>query len=456
MTKMRSEQDFFGRESIGKILLNIAPPVMLAQLIQALYNIVDSFFVGKYAKDALTAVTVIYPLQLIIVALAVGTGVGVNTYMARKYAQGECKKAENAAGTGTVLSLLSWLVFAVLSACIMRPYVMTSAKEPEAIRQAVIYGNIVCIGSLGTFLEGVWSKVHQARGNMKRPMLAQIAGALTNVVLDPILIFGFGPIPSLGIAGAAYATIAGQAISAVITFFGGFYRPPALRNIRHYIGRIYFYGYSSILMQMLYTVYIVLLNLILTGFSDAAVTVLGLYYKMQSFFFIPLFGLQTCIVPVLSYNLAQGNHRRCRETMLDSLLISLIFMTAGTLCFLLLPEALIRLFSSSPDVITIGKAAFPRIGISFFAAVFSLMMPVFFQAIGRGGASLLLSLTRQIFVLVPAFWLLSRIGLNEAWLAFPIAETTAGAVGLLLYGRQLCKWRRKDSGPYRQNAVQSA
>lgn len=456
MTEICSEQDFFGRESIGKILMKIAPPVMLAQLIQALYNIVDSFFVGKFSKDALTAVTVIYPLQLIIVALAVGTGVGVNTYMARKYAQGERKKAENAAGTGTLLSLASWLVFAVLSACIMRPYVMTSAKEPEAIRQAVIYGNIVCIGSLGTFLEGVWSKVHQAQGNMRLPMLAQIAGAVVNVVLDPILIFGLGPIPSLGIAGAAYATVAGQILSAVITFSGGFYRPPKLRDSLHYAGRIYFYGYSSILMQMLYTVYIVLLNLILTEFSDAAVTVLGLYYKMQSFFFIPLFGLQTCIVPVLSFNLAQNNYRRCRETMRDSLLISLVFMTAGTLCFLLLPETLIRLFSSSPDAISIGTEAFPRIGISFFSAVFSLMMPVFFQAIGKGFPSLLLSLTRQIFVLVPAFYLLSRIGLNEAWLAFPIAETTAGAVGLLLYGRQLSEWRKAEPSPHRQEPVKTA
>ncbi len=172
---------FFGTEKIGKILMKIAPPVMLAQLIQALYNIVDSFFVGKYSDEALTALTVIYPLQLIIIALAVGTGVGVNTYMARKFAQGNPDDAYNAAGTGTVLAFAMWALFAVASVLIMRPYVMTSAKSAQAIADAVTYGNIVCVGSLGSFLEGTWTKVHQSKGNMRLPMIAQVVGALTNI-----------------------------------------------------------------------------------------------------------------------------------------------------------------------------------------------------------------------------------------------------------------------------------
>ena len=434
-------EDFFGSAPIGKILLKIAPPVMLAQLIQALYNVVDSFFVGRFSDDALTAVTVIYPLQIVIVALAVGTGVGVNTYMARKYAKDQPEKADAAAGTGTVLAVISWTVFALLSALIMRPYVMTSAKEPQAVEQAVTYGSIVCIGSLGTFLEGCWSKVHQAGGNMKLPMLAQVAGALTNVVLDPVLIFGLGPVPAMGAAGAAYATVAGQCVSAVITGIRGFRRPPAsLHDFAHYCAKIYRYGYSSILMQMLYTVYIILLNMILASFSDAAVTVLGLYYKAQSFFFIPLIGLQTCIVPVLSYNCARKSYERCCETMRDSMLISAVFMIVGILCFTLLPEQLMRIFSDSEQVIVIGKTAFPIIGSGFICAVFSLMLPVFFQAIGRGLPSLMLSLTRQIFVLVPVFWLFSFIGLDYTWIAFPAAETTAGAVGLILYLRQKRAW----------------
>lgn len=446
MESQSSEKDFFGTERISRILWRIAPPVMLAQLIQALYNIVDSFFVGRYSADALTAVTVIYPLQLVIIALAVGTGVGVNTYMARKYAQGAEEHAVGAAGTGTVLAVLSWALWALVSTPLMRTYVATSASEPAAIEQAVRYGHIVCIGSLFTFLEGNWSKVHQARGNMRLPMIAQIAGALTNVVLDPLLIFGVGPFPEMGVAGAALATVIGQFAAAVITGIRGACRPPRPAAMRHYAGRIYHYGYPSILMQLLYTVYIVGLNVILAGFSDAAVTVLGLYYKWQSFFFIPLIGLQTCIVPMLSYNYARGNYVRCRETMRDALLISAGFMLVGCVCFVAFPAALTRVFSRSDQVIAIGTVAFRIIGCSFFGAVLSLMLPVFFQAVGSGVTSLLLSLTRQIFVLLPVFWLFSKIGLNFTWIAFPVAEYTSGIIGLLLYRRQLTRWRLLSGG----------
>lgn len=307
------ETDFFGKEKIAKILLKTAPPVMLAQLIQALYNIVDSFFVGQYSSDALTALSVIYPLQLIIVALAVGTGVGVNTYMARKYAQGKSEMADEAAGTGMVLEGITWIVFAVISILILKPYVAGSAKSPQAVVDAMVYGKIVCIGSIGAFLEGNWTKVHQSQGNMRLPMFAQMIGAVINIILDPILIFGIGIIPQMGVAGAAYATILGQIAAAIITGKKGYRKPPCFRKLLHYAKRIYLLGYPSILMQALYTVYIVALNMILAGFSDAAVTVLGLYYKVQTFFFIPLFGLQTCIVPIISYNYARNSYDRCRK-----------------------------------------------------------------------------------------------------------------------------------------------
>lgn len=445
MKKKLSDPEFYGREKIGRILLKIAPPVMLAQLIQALYNIVDSFFVGRFSEDALTAITVVYPIQLIIVALAVGTGVGVNTYMAKKYAMGQEQKADAAAGTGTVLALGTWVLLATVSYFIMPAYVKTSASEPGALSQAVVYGRIVSVGSLFTLLEGSWSKVLQAKGNMKIPMIAQIAGALTNVVFDPLLIFGIGPFPELGVAGAAIATVAGQAVSAVIVGRFAFCRPPAMRQMGHYVRQIYRLGYSSIVMQMLYTVYIVLLNMILNGFSDEAVTVLGLYYKAQSFFFIPLFGLQTCIVPVLSFNYARRDAARCRSTMRDSFVISLVFMVLGFVCFVFFPEPLMRLFSESAEVFRIGRVAFPIIGASFFSAVFSLMMPVFFQAIGNGKTSLALSLIRQILCLVPLFYLFSRIGLDYAWLSFPVSETISGTIGLILYFRELGRWKRDPS-----------
>lgn len=286
MRKIDTDNNFFGTEKISRILLKIAPPVMLAQLIQALYNIVDSFFVGRYSTDALTALTVIYPLQLIIIALAVGTGVGVNIFMARKFAQERPKEAFDAAGAGMVLAVFHWILFTAISLLIMRPYVKTSATSPEAIANAVTYGTIVCVGSLGSFLEGNWSKVHQAQGNMRTPMLA------------------------------------------------------------------------------------------------------------------------------------------------------------GIVCFLGFPQGIISLFSKSEEVHAIGTVAFPIIGTSFISAVFSLMMPVFFQAIGDGKTSLFLSLLRQIFCLVPIFWLFSRIGLNYTWIAFPASETIAGAVGTGLYLRVVRKWKK--------------
>ncbi len=432
-------QAVFEEPNIWKILLRIAPPVMLALLIQAMYNIVDSFFVGRYSSDGLTALSVIYPIQLIIIAVAVGTGVGVNTQMSQDYARGRTTKADRTAGTGLVLALISWVVFAILSVFIMGPYVRISTNTETAVEYALTYGYIVCIGSLGVFLEGVWSKVHQAAGNMKLPMLAQVAGALTNIALDPLLIFGVGPIPALGVAGAAWATVAGQLVAAVMTCTG-IRRPPKLASFRLYAARIYHLGYPSIFMQLLFTVYILALNIILAGFSDSAVTVLGLYYKLQSFFFIPLYGLQTCIVPLLSYTYAKREFMRCKKILWDVMLLSGAFMLAAIAAFELIPGPLLSIFGGDGEVISIGNTAFRIIGISFLPAVLSLTMPVFFQAIGKAKPSVLLSLTRQIFCLIPIFWLLSKLGLLYTWFAFPISELITGSVGLWLLNRQLREW----------------
>ena len=434
------ENSMFGTEKIWKILLKLAPPVMFAQLIQALYNIVDSYFVGKYSPDGLMALSVIFPIQLIITALAVGTGVGVNTQMARLYAQGKKNEADKTAGAGMVLSFLTWIIFAVTAVLLMRGYVATSAKSTQAVDYGVIYGNIVCAGSLGIYLESIWTKVHQAEGNMRTPMIAQVAGAVTNIILDPILIFGMAGLPELGVAGAAIATVCGQMVAAVITGIHGFRMPPALRDMKNYVQWIYRLGYPSIFMQLLYTVYIVALNMILAGFSDAAVTVLGLYYKVQTFFFIPLMGLQTCIVPVLSYNYAAKKYKRCQMIMRDSILFALLFMLIGVFCFEFIPGELLGIFSQEAAVWKIGVPAFRIIGLSFLPAVFSLLTPVFFQAIGSAKPSAFLSFLRQILCLIPIFWGFSKIGLQYTWLAFPIAEIVTGTVGVFLYRRKTRKW----------------
>lgn len=445
MASQKTSADFFGSDSVLKILLKIAPPVMAAQLIQSLYNIVDSFFVGRYSAYGLTALSVIFPVQCLIVAIAVGTGTGVDILMTRLYAQGKTKDADSAGGTGIFLALLSWIFLSILAAFFMKGFVSVSAKSKEAMYYAFLYGMIVTLGSAGIFLESIFTKIHQAQGNMKLPMIAQIAGAVTNTVLDPILIFGFGIVPELGIAGAAIATIAGQVVAAVITGATGFRKIPPLKNIKTFSLPIYKFGLPSIFMQFMYVVYIMILNMILAGFSDSAVTVLGLYYKLQTFFFIPLFAFQTCIVPVLSYNYARKSFNRCRKIVFDSILIAFVLMLAGVLCFELIPEILIRVFSDSAEVLQDGIPAFRIIGASFFPCVFSLMSPVVFQAVGDMKRSLLLSIIRQIFCLIPIFWILSFFGLVYTWIAFPSAEIITGTAGMLMCRNEIKRWKKLET-----------
>lgn len=332
----------------------------------------------------------------------------------------------------------------------MGPFAAVSTESAAVAAEAETYGTIVCVGSLGVFLESTWSKVYQARGNMRRPMAAQIAGAAANIVLDPILIFGLGPVPEIGVAGAAYATVAGQVLAAVIVSFG-LRKPPSARVFRSYAVKIYALGYPSIFMRLLFTVYIMALNMILAGFSDEAVTVLGLYYKVQSFFFIPLSGLQTCIVPLLSYTYAKGSYPRCRKIVNDSVLLAMVFMLLGVACFELIPAQLLSIFTTDTLVLEIGVPAFHIISVSFLPAVLSLILPVFFQAIGAAPPSILLSLTRQIFCLIPVLWAFSKIGLSYVWLAFPIAETVTGTLGLILYFHRIRMW-----GCYGGAALKSA
>lgn len=429
--------DFFGKEKIGKILIKLAPPVMLAQLIQALYNIVDSLFVGRYSESGLTALSIIYPLQLLMIALAVGTGVGINTIMAATLGVGKEKEAEEYAGVGTPLAIVMWGLFAVIGWFIMPTYAKMSTDSAEVINDIIVYGRIVCVFSFGLFLESIWTKILQATGDMKTPMLAQIFGAITNIVLDPLLIFGMLGFPKMGIAGAAIATVAGQIVAALIVCKRGFRKSPKKEVYPHHAARIFCLGIPNILMQSAYTFYILGLNLILASFSDQAVTALGLYYKWQTFFFIPLGAMQTCIVPVISFNYAAGVIERCKKTLTTAIGFGLALMAMGTLCFNLIPEQMLRVFTSDALVIEIGKIGFRFVGISFIPMVTSLIFPVFFQAVGSGFKSTFLTLIRTVILFVPLGYLFSRFGLQWFWLTFPVTEIITSVVGILFYRRFL-------------------
>ena len=383
---MKEKTVDFGKDPIAKILFRLAPPVMLAQLIQALYNIVDSFFVGRNSESGLTALSIVYPLQLLMIALAVGTGVGINTLMAHFSGLGREEESQESAGLAMPLAVLSWIVFALLCFFFMPAYARISTKSADVIREVIVYGRIVCVCSIGLFLESGWTKVLQAEGDMRLPMVAQIAGAVVNIMLDPVLIFGLGFVPKMGIAGAAVATVAGQIAAALIVMPKGYRKVPAVSTWKNYIKRIYYLGFPNILMQSAYTFYIFGLNMILKGFSDQAVTTLGLYYKWQTIFFIPLGAMQTCIVPVISYNYGAGDWNRCHKTVMEALLF-----------------------------------------------VSSLTFPVFFQAVGSFFQSSFLTVLRTVCLFVPLGYAFSRLGLDWFWLTFPCTEIITTTVSLLLY-----------------------
>lgn len=433
------QTDLFGTEKISKILLKLAPPVMLAQLIQALYNIIDSLFVGRYSDSGLTALSIIYPLQLLMIALAVGTGVGINTVMAAKLGVGNEKEADEYAGVGTPLAGFMWLLFAVICWFAMPFYAKMSTNSEVIIHDVIVYGRIVCVFSFGLFLESIWTKVLQSCGDMKTPMTAQIIGAITNIVLDPLLIFGMFGFPKMGIAGATVATVSGQIMAALIVMKKGFRKSPHRQVYPHHIAKIFQLGIPNILMQSAYTFYILGLNLILATFSDQAVTALGLYYKWQTFFFIPLGAMQTCIVPVISYNYAARNIERCKKTLSASIVFGMSLMALGTLCFVCIPSQMLRVFTSDELVIAIGRVGFRFVGISFLPMVTSLIFPVFFQAVGSSLKSSLLTVIRTVVLFVPLAYLFSRFGLNWFWLTYPVTEVITSLTGAYFYRQFLSK-----------------
>lgn len=428
-----TESQFFGQEKISRILLKIAPPVMLAQLIQALYNIVDSLFVGRYSDSGLTALSIVYPIQLLMIALAVGTGVGINTAMAARFGVGQRDKADEFAGVGTPLALALWTAFAAVCWFIMPAYAALSTSSVQVIADVVTYGRIVSVFSFGLFLESIWTKVLQANGDMKTPMTAQILGAVTNIVLDPLLIFGLWGLPKLGIAGAAIATVAGQIVAALAVMGKGLRKSPPLSVYGRRIAEIFRLGVPNILMQAAYTFYIFGLNLILSTFSDQAVTALGLYYKWQTFFFIPLGAMQTCIVPVISFNYAARKIRRCKQTLVTSVVFGMALMAVGTLCFETIPGPMLRVFTSDALVVEIGSVGFRFIGVSFIPLVSSLIFPVFFQAVGSSLKSSLLTVVRTMVLFVPLGFLFSRLGLTYFWLTFPVTEVLTSLLGFVFY-----------------------
>ena len=424
-------------------MLKLSPPVMLALLIQSIYNIVDSYFVAQYSLSGLTALSIIFPIQLLMTALGTGTGTGLNILISRMDGNGDTARQRDVVKSGLYLGIWNFLIFTCIGMLLIGSYYTISSNQAEVRAEGIQYAQIIFLGSFGLFMESNCTKLLQAKGNMVTPMLAQVAGAAINLVFDPIFIFGLFGAPELGVAGAAIATIMGQWAAMLITLRAVF-RTYDVRGTFRFKDCIQIYqsGFPSIIMQSLYTLYIVGLNLILKQFTEDAVTVLGIYYKLQTLFFIPLMGLQQVIVPVISFNYGAHDNKRVNDTLRYSILISCGVMALGTFIFMAFPKELISVFAGSTSILNIGTLALRIISVSFLPASFAMMFTVYFQGIGKGKCSVFITVLLQIILLVPLAWLFHFAGLNYVWLTFPVTEVIAMCCCFFLYkGRNRVKHR---------------
>ncbi len=416
---------------IKKLLLNMAWPAILSMTISAMYNVVDSIFVAQISEDALTAVSIVNPIQMLIIALSVGSGVGINSLIARKLGAKKQQEADQAASTGLRIGLLNYLVFLVIGLFFTGLFVSSYAEKGTYIYdEAAKYMAIVCIGSLFLNVQVVFEKILQATGNMIGPMICSLTGAVVNVILDPILIFGLLGAPEMGVAGAAIATVIGQlcgmTVGAIITFRGDHLVTLTIRGFKvdwRIVADIYKVGLPSIVMQSIGSAMIIFYNKILVDFSTTAVAVLGVYFKIQSFVFMPVFGLNQGAMPIIGYNYGARDRARLMEAYKEALKVALVVMALGTLLFQLLPTQLLLMFKASDEMLRIGVPALRIISICFIPAAFGIITGTLFQGTGHGVYSLFCSLIRQLIGILPLAYILIRIGgVTLSWASFPLAE----------------------------------
>lgn len=419
-----------GTAPIPPLLFSLAIPMMVSMLVQALYNVIDSIFVSFVGEAALSAVSLAFPIQNLLIAFAVGTAVGVNAHLSKSLGEGNRAEADRAAMNGLFLAFCSFLAFCLFGLFGAGPFIRSQTSDPLIASYGTQYLSICTIFSLGCCVQCMLEKVLVATGRSSMAMTSQLIGAIANIILDPIFIFGLFGAPRLEAAGAAVATVLGQFIGAGATLvFNIFFNKdirftlrgfrPAPRTIR----RIYMVGVPAIAMQSIGSIMTFVLNMILIGFSSTAVAVFGVYFKLQSFVFMPVFGLNNGMVPIVSYNYGAGKPDRILHTVRLATITATCIMAAGVAVSQFAPELLLSIFNASPDMISLGSMALRIISIHFLFAGFDIISSSYFQAMGRGVLALWVSIIRQLAVLLPAAFLLSLTGnVNAIWWAFPIAE----------------------------------
>ena len=420
-----------GVQPVGRLLASMAIPMMISMLVQALYNVVDSVFVAQISEDALNAVSLAFPLQNLMIAVGAGTAVGINALLSRSLGEKNQAMADRAANTGIFLSLCSFVVFALIGIFLSRPFFMVQAAGEDAIVEYGTQYATICLGfSVGVFCQFCFERLLQSTGRTFFAMCTQLIGALINIVMDPILIFGLFGAPRMEVAGAAAATVAGQVIAACIALVLNIKCNPdvniSLRQIRwdrRVAGEIYRVGFPSIVMQSISSVMIFGMNKILFSFTKTATAVFGAYFKLQSFVFMPVFGLNNGMVPIVSYNYGAARLDRVKRTVKLAIIAAVCIMAVGFAVFQTIPGTLLSFFSASDEMLQIGNVALRIISFSFLLAGFCVITGSVCQAIGNPIHSLIVSVARQLVVLLPVAWLLSLTGrLELVWVAFPVAE----------------------------------
>jgi len=437
--KIKNKSERLGTEPIIPLLIKLSIPSIIAMFIQAMYNVVDSIYVGRLSKEALAGLSLAFPIQIVLISIAVGTGVGTSSYISRQLGRGNRKQASSAAKHVLVITLIYGLLFGISGLFISNSLIGLFSNNPLLIQLGTEYISIILLGSIALFLPIIGNNILRGEGNTFLPMITMLIGAIINIVLDPFLIYGLGPFPKLGIAGAAIATVFSRIVSGIFLLFILFNGKNELHidfkkfkldfNI---IKEIYRVGLPAIIMQSLASFMIAVLNMVLDSYSATAVAAAGIYFKLQSFVFMPVFGLNQGYMPIMGYNYGHNNPERMKKTIKSTFIVAISFTIFGFVLFQLFPRQLASLFTTDPELIRIGSIALKRISLAFPIIGPAIIISTTFQAIGKGMPSLILSVARQLIILIPAFILLSKyFGLNAVWFAFPIAETISFILGAI-------------------------
>ena len=444
-----TKQNKMGTAPMFRLILGMSLPAMFSMLIQALYNIVDSMFVSNYSNsiltgnDSLLSVNIAYPLQMILISVAVGSGVGVNSLIARRLGARHQEQADSAATHGFFLTFIDWFIFVLIGIFLAKPFISLYTNDQAIMDASVAYIRIVLIGSLGSNITCMLEKVLQSTGNMIMPMLSQLTGAVINIILDPIFIYTF----DLGVAGAAIATIIAQHISAVLCLFFLFGKKQLVKiHVKGFrfraetVKNIYVVALPAMVMQAIGSFMVMGINFIISLAHDtvaaknAATNVFGVYFKLQSFVFMPVFGLNNGMVPIVSYNYGAQNKKRLTKTIKLAIMYAVCIMFIGIMLFQFIPDVLLKLFDASDHMLEIGIPALRVISLSFAFAGICIVISSSLQALGHGFLSMMISITRQLIILLPSAYILAKFGgIHAVWWSFNIAEIGSLTLSLLFF-----------------------